>query len=184
MALLSIFVGYGTMFIFARFYNYGPNLGLSLLMIILAVGTILAGFGYRGIKTNYGVGTGTAAFALSIVACVLFGVHASIGMALSFSTYSYYYYSPWYVASSLSMIITPIMFGVMQIMWGVAHINSRRFTGNSGLGMATGIILIISGALTASVLVSFAGLLLFLVSGILVMLVFILSKVPHATQAN
>jgi hypothetical protein len=185
-AILSIFTGYASLlFGWSSYGSLYGNAGVAV-SIFLAVGIILAGIGYKGIKSNYGPSTGTAGFALSIVTSVLFFVTAALGLVASYSYYSYYYYyysSPWYVAFAISLIISLIMFGVTQIIYGVAHINCRRFTGNSGLGMATGILLIISGAFTASVLLTFVGMIMFLVGGILTLIVFIMAKIPQL-QSN
>lgn len=151
--------------------------------ILLAVGLILAGIGYLGIKRNYGYGIGTAGFAFSIVVCVFLFV--SIAFGVIFMSYPYYYLypykNPWYAIYIISSIITLILFGIMQILWGIAHINTRQYTGTSGLAMATGIMLIISGALTASVIIAFAGIILFFVSEILAVIVFLMSNIPQLT---
>jgi hypothetical protein len=182
-AILLIFTGWGTLLLGTIGGSYG--IWGIIVDIFLAVGIILTGIGYKGIKSNYGLGTGTASFALSIVTSVLFFVTAALGVAVGSYHYGYYYYyyTPWYFAFVISLIISLIMFGVTQIIYGVAHINCRRFTGNSGLGMATGILLIISGAFTASVLLSFVGMIMFLVGGILTVIVFIMSKIPQSQNS-
>lgn len=154
--------------------------------ILLAVGLILAGIGYLGIKRNYGQGIGTAGFAFSIVVCVFLFVTVVFGIIAVSYPYSQYgyiypYQNPWYSIYVLSAIITLILFGIMQILWGIAHINTRQYTGTSGLAIATGIMLIISGALTASVIIAFAGIVLFFVSEILAVIVFLMSSIPELT---
>jgi len=182
-ALLSLFGGFGNIF-YGAFFGFG-SIWSIVGSIILGVGLILAGIGYKGIKSNYGVGTGTAGFAFSIVACVFVFVNVAFGIiGLPYGSRVPYYSDPWYssyLIYTISAIITLILFGVMQILWGVAHINSRKYTGVSGLGMATGIMLIISGALTASVFIAFAGIVLFFISEILVVLVFLMSNIPKQT---
>jgi len=192
-ALLSLFGGFGNIFAFA-YYAYGVYLTFGfgsilffIMGIILGVGLLLAGIGYLGIKRNYGPGTGTAGFAFSIVACVF--LFASVAFSIIGLSYPYYYpyypyypyYNPWYTIFISTVVITLILFGVMQILWGAAHINSRQFTGNSGLTLATGIMLIISGALTACVILAFIGMILFFVSEILATIVFLISNIPQPT---
>jgi len=181
-ALLSFFGGFGNIF----WYTLGwGSIWVILGGIILGVGLILAGIGYKGIKGNYGVGTGTAGFAFSIVACVFVFVNVALGIiGFPYGNGVPYYRDPeyaLYISYIGSTVIAVILFGVMQILWGVAHINSRKYTGTSGLAMATGIMLIISGALTASVLVAFVGIILFFVSEILAVLVFLMSNIPQQT---
>lgn len=161
--------------------EFGFRAPLSLIGgIILGVGVILAGIGYAGIKRNYGVGTGTAGFAFSIVVCVFMFINVAMSI-IGIPYTDSWYYDPRYFFYILSALITVILFGVMQILWGVAHINSRNYTGTSGLAMATGIMLIISGALTVSVIIAFVGIVLFFVSEILALLVFLVSKIPQRT---
>lgn len=182
-ALLWLFGGFGNIFVLTGYFGFG-SIWAIVGGIILGVGLILAGIGYKGIKKNYGTGTGTAGFAFSIVACVFVFVNVALGIiGLSYPTryYRYYYNDPMYLIFIISAFITLILFGVMQILWGVAHINSRKYTGTSGLAMATGIMLIISGALTASVFVAFVGMIMFFISEILAVIVFLTSNVPQQT---
>jgi hypothetical protein len=180
-AILMIFVGYTSLFLFGLLGGYGYGVTGVAVSIFLGVGIILTGFGYKGIKSNYGPSTGLAGFALSIVAAVLFFVTAALGIVANNSYYYYssYYYGPWYAAFVISMLVSIIMFGVTQIIYGVAHINCRKYTGNPALGMATGIILIISGSFTVSLLLSFIGMIMFLVGGILAMIVFLMATMPR-----
>ena len=150
--------------------------------IILAVALILAGIGYLGIKRNYGAGTGTAGFAFSIVVTVFIFVSVAFAIiALSYPSggYPYYYTNPWDAFYAISAIITLILFGVMQILWGAAHIRTRQHTGNSGLAIATGIMLIISGAMTMSIIITFVGIILFFISEILATITFLMSRIPE-----
>ncbi len=170
---LSLFGGFGGG-IFA-WYSGAGTIVYTIGGIILGAGLILAAIGYLGIRRNYGLGTGTAGFALSIMTAVF--LFASVAANIIAPAYRY---SPWLAIYHMLMILTLVLFGVMQILWGVAHINSRRYTGSSGLTLATGIILIISGPLTGSVLASFPGLMLFFVAGPLALVVFLMSSIPKA----
>jgi len=182
-ALLSVFGSFGSVF---EVYFGGRFILTIVGCIILAVGLIQAGIGYRGIRRNYGVGVGTAGFALSIVACAFLLVVAGIAIYIYYYWWYWWYwgygYPSWLLIYLALEITCLVLFGVMQILWGVAHITSRQYTGNSGLTMATGIMLIISGALTASVIISFVGMILFFVSEILALIVFLMSKIPQQTM--
>jgi len=181
--LISFFGGFGIIWSFV--HPVRLEFGSILFIvggIILGAGLILAGIGYRGIKRNYGVAMGNVSFAFSIVTCVF--VFVGVAFAIMSFPYTYFYLdyrNLWYPIYILSAIITLIIFGAMQILWGVAHINSRKHTGNSGLATATGILLMISGALTASVIIAFAGITLFFITEILVTIVFLTSNIPQQT---
>jgi len=118
------------------------------------------------------------------VSCVFFLIDAVLVIIARSGYYSYYYYNPWYIVYAIFGMIALELFAATQIVWGVAHINSRKYTGNSGLGMATGILLIISGAFTASLLLAFVGMILFLVGMVLAMIVFLISMIPKSDYAR
>ena len=180
-AVLSIFGGIGSLWLFGFYGLYSSIAFFSVISgVLLAVGLILAGIGYKGIKTNYGLSIGTAGFALGIVSCVFFLIENALVIITRSSNYYYYSYNPWYLAPTIIAMIALELFAATQILWGVAHINSRKYTGNDGLGMSAGIILIISGAFTASLLLSFVGMIMFLVGMILAMIVFQTSKIPKS----
>jgi len=130
-------------------YNYTASL---IVLIFFSIGLFLTGFGYRGMKTNYRINAGTAGFSLCILSSLLF-------LADSFDYY--------YIVRFLPFIIFPV-FGITQIVCGIAQIRLRRLTGDSGSGMATGILLMVSGALTTSFLLSSVGMLLFSVAEVFV----------------
>jgi len=176
VAVLFILLGY-------TYFRFGYS-ETTLGVIALGAGLIIAGMGYMGIKRNYGVGTGTAGFVFSIVA----GVSVFVNIAsFRFASRYYWYRSPsgygtqWFLVFLISTVIALITLGVMQILWGIAHVKSRDYTGNSGLAMATGRMLILSGALTASVIMAFAGMTFFFISEILALQVFLKSKIPQQT---
>jgi len=188
--LLLIFSGFLTLSIFgASSYYYSEEyqyltglIGISSIMsIILAIALILAGIGYLGMKRNYGSGTGTAGFAFSIVTCVFLFITAAFGIIAASYPYSYYYnnYNPWIVIWFIAMIITFLLFGIMQILWGAAHITTRKHTGYSGLAIATGIMLIIAGAFTMTVFLTFVGWILFFISEIMAAVTFLAWRIQQ-----
>jgi hypothetical protein len=176
--ILSMFTGIASMLYWGTF---GMLLGVAAIpvSVFLGVGIVLTGFGYKGMKTNYGLGIGTAGFILSILTAALFFVTAVLGVAGGSYYYGYYFYSRWYAVFIAFWWISVVMFGATQIVYGVAHIVCRRFTGYSALGLATGILLVISGAFAGTVLLSFVGMLMVLVGGILSLMVFIIAKIPR-----
>ncbi|MDH5691349.1 MAG: DUF2180 family protein [Candidatus Bathyarchaeota archaeon] len=147
--------------------------------VLVFIGTLLAGIGYLGIRRNYGSAMGTASFAMGIVTGLFFIVQLVVNV-IAYSSYDYYhdyYDSPWYVVSLIVFLAALVIFGASQIIWGATHIVTRKFV-NSGLSLATGILLIIAGSLTASFLLSFIGIILFLAAEIMVTILFFISKVP------
>jgi len=130
--------------------NYSPIVDYPLYGIIghtlLFIGLILASFGYLGMRRNYGSGVGTASFAVGIVVSVLF-ILWTILLSMGYIS-DYFYYGDWYFdfGAYLEITIYDIFFAMM-ILWAVAHITTRRFTGKSGLSIATGIMLIITALL-------------------------------------
>lgn len=175
-ALMHMILGFLTGYNFLFGYMVYPY-GIWMLGtgIPLATGLILAGIGYLGVSRNYGLGIGTAGYAFSIVAALSLLSLMVIGAIFSRGSWGFSYDSP----SFFLAITNSIIFGTTQILWGVAHIITRRFTGNSSFALATGITLILSGALTASVLVSFSGIALFLPAEIMVVILFLTSSLPE-----
>ena len=151
-----------------------------IVAIALVVGLLMAGLGYLGIKRSFGRGIGTAGFAFSIIVSVFLLVNAVLGLIALVSYTGRYSTNLWSVIYMIWGLVTVVMFGVMQILWGVAHIQIRQHTVNPGLTMATGIITIIAGALTISWLASSVGIVLFFVSQIMAFIVFLVS-IPELT---
>ena len=184
-ALLTMIFG-GLLFAVLLYgVRYGPSYDMRMSIggiitgIILAIGLILAGIGYLGLRRNYGAGTGAAGFAFSIIVCVFIFASVVFDMIALGYRGPYPWRDPWYVIYILSAGFTLLLFGVTQVLWGAAHIRTRKFTGKSGLSMATGIMLIISGALTMSVVLTFIGIMLFLISEILATIAFMMSRIPQ-----
>jgi hypothetical protein len=161
-----------------------------IIVIVLAVGLLLASIGYLGLRRNYGSGVGTAGFVLGIVVFVfIFLTIASAGATLvalgSYNQYNLWNFIIWLFIFAILCLITIILFGVTQIIWGVAHIVTRKYTGHSGLAMATGIMLILSGVFVMTMILSEIGLILFFISEILAAITFLISHVPQqSTQTE
>jgi hypothetical protein len=109
--------------------------------VLLVIGLSLASVGYFGTRRNYGSGVGTASFAIAIVVSILFLLLA-IWRIMGYPFF-HGYEEYWLLRSYVLTTIYEIFF-VMMILWGVTHITTRRFTGNSGLSLATGIMLILA----------------------------------------
>jgi len=147
--------------------------------VLVFIGTLLAGIGYLGMRRNYGSAMGTASFAMGIVTGLFFIIQLVVRV-IAYGSYDYYYDyydSPLYLVSVIFFLAAFVIFGASQIIWGATHIVTRKFV-NSGLSLATGILLIIAGSLTASFLLSFIGIILFLAAEIMVTILFFISKVP------
>lgn len=171
---------YGPSLIFIQIL---PELSWEALLIfpsiiLVGIGLILASMGYLGFKRNYGVGTGLAGFAFGIVAGVFLPLFIALAAALHFPD-SHDWGYPIYVSSA---IISLLLLGVAQILWGVTHIKSKQYTGDSGLAKATGVMFIISGALAMSIILCTLSFMLFFVSDVLALYVFLTSKIPQQTQ--
>ena len=180
-ALMSLFIGGIALVWWAS--SYYIDAASLASFAVLGIGLILAGIGYLGIWRNFRKGVATASFAFSIIVTVFLFITAAFGLIWSSNRYYYYYYSsPWYTAYIIAVIVTLVLFGVMQILWGVSHIQAKQFIGNSGLSLATEIMFIISGALTASILASFVGMILFCICNIMAAIGFMLTKTPSASS--
>jgi hypothetical protein len=153
---------------------------LAAFGILLVGALVLGGVGYLGLRRNYGRAAGTAGFALSLVTSAFLVINLlALLLSSSYGAFSYYS-SPFYLFTVLSSLATLGLFGATQIVWGAAHLSSRDQTGRPQLTMTAGILLILSGSLTASMFVGFGGLALFLPSAILVAVLFVTSNVPQA----
>jgi len=162
-------------------WSSGPYVSLASFagFVVLGIGIIIAGIGYMGVSRNFRKGVATASFAFSIIVTVFVFITATLGL-ISYSS-DYYFYlnrSPYFAAYVIAVLATLVLFGVMQILWGVSHIQARKYIGNLGLSLATGIIFIISGSLTISILISFVGMILFPVGNIMAAIGFMLTKTP------
>ncbi|MEM2119209.1 MAG: hypothetical protein QW840_03680 [Candidatus Bathyarchaeia archaeon] len=175
-AMLSLFVG-GLAVIWWYFGAFYITIVSLINSIILGIGLIMAGIGYLGVSRNFKKGVATAGFAFSIIVTAFLLITVTLGLIVSYGSYYYYYYShPWYIFYIAMVIVTLVLFGVMQILWGASHIQTRQYTVNSGLSMTTGIMFIIAGAFTISFLLSFIGFILFFTSNIMATIVFITQK--------
>jgi len=139
-------------------------------------GIIMAGIGYLGIRRNYGSAMGIASFAFAIIVLVLLILFSLAGMAL------YYAYPEEWAAAQVIRGLWFIPFGIMQILWGTTHIVTRKFTGKSGLSLATGIILILAGGLTMTLILSFIGMGLFFIAEVMASVLFFTSEVPTVSK--
>jgi len=132
---LGIFIPFGLSF--WPYYESYWTIGYFLLV----TGLSLACVGYLGTHRNYGSGAGAAGFAVAIVVSILF-ILCTLWEVIVHPIYPYsrmYWWLREYVMATIYEI-----FFAMVITWGVTHINTRRFTGISGLSLATGIMLILT----------------------------------------
>lgn len=144
--------------------------------IALAVGMILLGLGFLGFRINYGFSSGTAAFAFSLVAAVTLFVSKGTNIAVLMWTKGLTSHTG--LITTIINILATVMFGVAQVFWGIAHRKARHIIGNARLGLAAGILCIISGVFAISILFYFYAIILFLGAVILSFIVFVKAKVP------
>jgi len=137
-------------------------------------GIIMAGIGYLGIRRNYGSAMGIASFAFAIVSLVLLVLFSLAGMSL------YYAHPEEWAMAKVIQGLWFIPFGITQILWGATHIITRKFTGKSGLSLATGVMLILAGSFTIPLTGSFVGMALFFVAEIMASVLFFTSEIPEA----
>lgn len=174
---------------------FGYRFSWIIGYVLLVIGLILASVGYFGMRRNYDSGVGTAGFAVGIVVGVLFL------LLTVWEIMMYLFVYPTIAYELRSYILSTIydIFFVLIILWGVAHIVTKRFTGKSGLSMATGIMLILTAVFLQIwntvwiVGVTFSAYryywlwdileliwtLLFFVSEILATILFLMAKVPR-----
>lgn len=157
-------------------YTPAPNYYEGFWYFVPFGGIIMAGIGYLGIRRNYGSAMGIASFAFAIIAIVLLVLFSWAGMAL------YYAYQVEWAVAQVIRGIWFIPFGIMQILWGATHIVTRKFTGKSGLSLATGIMLILAGSLTMTLILSFIGMALFFVAEIMASVLFFTSEVSTVSK--
>lgn len=186
-AILIFISALGTLF---SGWYYGEALSGWFILgiiggILLAIGLVLSTIGYLGIQRNYASNMGLVSFIFGIISSMIFVIEIVITIAL-WGTIVYPYPYPYYGyiwPILIVTVITLIIFGVTQILWGVTHIVSRKFTGKPDLSMTTGIMLIIAGALSLSIMISFIGMILFCVSEIMALALFFTSKIPASKPA-
>jgi hypothetical protein len=153
-----------------------------VFILIFAVGLSCASGGYMGIKTAHKHSIGIAGAALGFLSFSIVFLSSLLVFFNAMGNASPYYSSTtaFWEAMYYTLVAGFVLFGVAQIVWGVTHIATRRFTGKPGLAVATGIMLIISGAITASYLLTTFGLILFFASAILAAIAFFTAKVPKS----
>jgi hypothetical protein len=150
--------------------------------ILLIIGIIMAAIGYFGFRRNYGSGMGTASFVFAIIVTVLLIIIAFIDIAIIYAGEPYYEYATTWAIVLVGQVIWFQLFGIMQILWGATHIVTRKFTGHSGLSLATGIMLIIAGILTLTFVMTSIGIALFFVAEIMASILFFISEVHTFTE--
>lgn len=188
MFLFAIALLFALPYYYEEYADLYPILALGLIgFILLMIGIVMAAIGYFGFRTNYGSGMGTASFAFAIIVTVLLIIIAIASVTLIYAGEPYYdyeyEYAVWWVTVLVGQIIWFLLFGIMQILWGVTHIVTRKFTGHSGLSLATGIMLIIAGSLTTTFAITFIGIVLFFVAEIMASVLFFISKVPTVSKS-
>jgi hypothetical protein len=181
MFLFTITLWIAMIYYYEEYTYLYPILSVGVVgSILLIIGIIMAAIGYFGFRRNYGSGMGTASFVFAIIVAVLLIIIAFVDITLIYAGEPYYEYTTRWVIVLVGQIIWFLLFGVMQILWGITHIVTRKFTGHSGLSLATGIMLIIAGSLIS--VMTFVGMALFFVAEIMASVLFFTLKVPTVSK--
>ncbi|MBM4249996.1 MAG: hypothetical protein FJ149_11340 [Euryarchaeota archaeon] len=151
----------GLVFFIAPFgYGYGRGYPFEIVItgVMVLISSVMAAVGYLGLYRNYGSGMGAASGIYLLIAASLFLVLTAGSIEYhSFGGYwdetGYGYYTP-----NIFMYWTGyIIFGVAPILTGTSHLVSRHHMTIPGLGVATGVLLIIGGAFLITLFLSFVG---------------------------
>ncbi len=168
------------------FYNIqatGVTAIIWIWIIATAISIFSAALGYKALRTAYRNNLGIPARILGYLSAVFLFLVLLLWLVIDPT-----------VVSSLDAInainglktyfyLTFTIFGVTQIVWGIAHLSSRQQTGKSSLSVLSGIVMIVSGSIVSLSIVFFdaalvPGLVIFAVSAFLSSAVFITAKRP------
>jgi hypothetical protein len=147
-------------------------------MFVFVFAISIAGRGYRGIKNAYRHVFGTIGYVLAVLSAVLLTVYfLSFPIYFAVALVSRIYFD-YYFFMGLN-VLSFVVFGATQIVWGITHIITRTLTGKPKLSMSAGIMFIVSGVACVSVFFAPIGLILYLISAILGAMVFASAKIVH-----
>ncbi len=165
-------------YIYIFLWIIGASAALVFLIpiIIFCVGGVMSAFGFYGLRRNYG---STLALATCIISLVFIWFQLIPGILYSFlygAPYYIYYslYTLYYIMAYVGYILT----GVMIILWGCSMITNRTQMGNEGLGIATGVLFIITGSFWCSSFLTMIGSIMMIPSGILGIILLLSARVP------
>ena len=184
LGIISLFV---VVFVtITEFYNIqaaGATAIIWIWIIATAIATSVTALGYKALGTSYGNNVGIAGRILGYISTVFIFLILLVWIVIYPNT-----------VSSLDAInasngfrtyfyLTFTLFGITQIVWGIAQITSRQHTGKTNLAISSRTMMIISGAVTALSIFLYdgalvPGLVVFAVSAFLSSAVFITAKRP------
>jgi hypothetical protein len=158
-------------------YSFVWYLILITGLVLLLIGSTFVGIAYYAFYRHFGHPMGIAGLVFGVICPVALLVFAVIGMFPISYGYPYpYYLSPF---GLVLYWLGLLLFGTMQVIWGVASIVISKSTSMPGLSLATGIVLIVAGCFVASFLLTFVGFALMLASQIMNAIVFLKMATCH-----
>ena len=156
--------------------SYGPYILYTLiefiLIILLGVGILLASFGYREIKNNFGLLSGNVGFVFGIIASLFVFSIAIVGLITPAIVILIYPPPLIYQINSILSLFNAMFFGLTYIVWGITHFKIRKFYKKPNLSLITTGLFIVSGVAILSILYSNVGLALSIASLLFASLVF------------
>jgi hypothetical protein len=152
--------------------NYS-RITLFLATLLLGAGILLASFGYKKIKNNYGLLSGTAGFAFGIIASVL--VFSTAIVDLITPEYVILIYPPPLIfqINSLVHLLNGVFFGLTLIVWGITHFKSHKFSIKPKFSLLTSGFFIASGFVILSIFYVNIGFVFSIVSLLFASIVFL-----------
>ena len=151
---------------------------------IFCAGGVMGAFAFYGQRRNYGSTMALTTFIISVIFIWFQLIPGIISVFLfgagypSSPYYYYFYYSPLYMIYNIMSYLGYILAGVMIILWGCALLTTRVHMGNEGLGIAAGVLFIITGSFWCSIYLTMIGCIMLIPSGILGIILLLRAKVP------
>ena len=142
--------------LYDSFYFY--KVFIYFFWLLLGVGIVLASFGYRDLRKKYNLLFGTVGFAFGVVASV--SIFFAAAVRLITLDYMILIYPPTLIHSInfWASLLNLIFFGLTHIVWGIAHLKSKKFCKKPNLSLATSGFFIASGVVLLSTFSSEIGL--------------------------
>ena len=160
-----------------------PWYSITLIVgrILLVIGVWLVAGGTRALGRYYKNTLSTATGIVGLVAAIIGIIGAILGLVGTSLVMAGLRIVALLDAAAIINIIAFIMIGVFLLLLGVAFIILRDKIGQSGLSLGTGIMSIIAGAMTCSIILSFIGIAVLIPTAICAAYLFLKAKgIPEA----
>lgn len=149
------------------FYPIYYGIALFLTILLFGVGILLASFGYREIRNNFGILSGKVGFVFGIISVVLILSSAIFEFLLSI------YPAPdMYGISSLVRFLCLLVFGLTSLVWGITHYKVRSLCQIQKFSLITAGFFVGSGVVILSIFYIYTGVALSVVSLLFASIVF------------